>query len=804
MEKVPEAPASAGQPGYMPAWTGWWQQNLSLASGLPGGNFFRQSSDYWVDTWQRSILFLDVLRERGTEHFEHVAQTGPNVLGFDFEIVLDGRKFDRPVNYALVRIVAPTGSVTDARKRPFIVFDPRAGHGPGIGGMKHDSEIGVVLQAGHPCYFVGFLPDPVAGQTIEDVCRAEARFVERVTALHSDAEGKPCLIGNCQAGWQIMMMSAVHPDLVGPVVLAGAPLSYWAGVHGRNPLRYLGGLLGGTWLTSLAGDVGNGIFDGAHLISNFENMNPANTLWKKDYHLYANLDTEAQRFLQFEKWWGSPVLLNAEEMQYIADQLFVGNKLSSGEIFMSDGVRIDLRNIKSPIVVFCSRGDDITPPQQALGWILDLYDSDDALAAGGQTIVYALHQSIGHLGIFVSAKVAKKEHEEFARTMDLIDALPPGLYEAVFTEKSPKTAHAELVDGDYLVQFQRRGVDDIREFGRNDADDDRRFATVARVSEVNQGAYRTFVSPLVQAMVTEPAAEWLRRLHPHRIRYEIFSDRNPLMQPVRHWAEIIRASRRPVAPDNFFLAVQEAVSDCIVDVLDRYRDLRDHATEAFFLRFYGSPAVQALAGMCSDQATARLHVGRDVAREACAASRIGALEAKFEHGSLVEAGLRALLYVNLGHPDHLADERVFATLRHLRQNLPECCQLGLLSFKEILRDQYLLLRRDEERALAAIPGFLPDEPAQQRLVLDAVRSAAEAAGEPPEPVKQRLARVAALFGTGGAAAAAPGDTRGGNEIGTPLKDVSKLPVGRMDQSSPDGQRRPDDEAVRLSRRGAAE
>ena len=82
---------------------------------------------------------------------------------------------------------------------------------------------------------------------------------------------------------------------------------------------------------------------------------------------------------------------------------------SSGEMFMSDGVRIDLRNIKSPIVVFCSWGDDITPPQQALGWVLDLYDSDEALAAGGQTIVYALHQSIGHLGIFVSSQGATKE-----------------------------------------------------------------------------------------------------------------------------------------------------------------------------------------------------------------------------------------------------------------------------------------------------------------------------------------------------------------------------------------------------------
>ena len=276
--------------------------------------------------------------------------------------------------------------------------------------MKHDSEIGVALRAGHPCYFVGFLPKPVPGQTIGDVCRAEAQFVERVQALHPQAEGKPCLICNCQAGWQIMIMSAICPDVPGPIVLAGTPLSYWAGVRGKNPMRYTGGLLGGTWLTSLAGDIGNGIFDGAHLVANFESLHPSNTYWKKAYHLYSKVDTEAPRYLEFEKWWGSPVLLTSDEMETISNDLFVGNKLTSGALHTPDGIRVDLRNIKSPIVVFCSWGDDITPPQQALGWILDLYETEREIVAAGQTIVYCLHQSIGHLGIFVSGKVATKEH----------------------------------------------------------------------------------------------------------------------------------------------------------------------------------------------------------------------------------------------------------------------------------------------------------------------------------------------------------------------------------------------------------
>ncbi|MGZ9130569.1 MAG: DUF3141 domain-containing protein, partial [Candidatus Binatia bacterium] len=342
------------------------------------------------------------MRQRSERYAQHAAKTAPHVLKFECDLVVDGRKLQKPVNYALVRIRPPEGVTIDSKKRPLVVVDPRAGHGPGIGGFKADSEIGVAMKAGHPCYFIGFLPEPMPGQTIEDVAHAEAQFLERVIALHPQADGRPAVIGNCQAGWAVMIVAAMRPDLVGPVILAGAPLSYWTGVRGENPMRYTGGLVGGTWITALTGDLGAGKFDGAWLVTNFENLNPSNTYWTKNYNLYSKVDTEAPRYLEFEQWWGGHVLLNAEEMQFIADKLFVGNKLATGDLTLQDGTRIDLRNIRTPIVVFCSKGDNITPPQQALGWILDLYASVDDIRANGQTIVYSVHENIGHLGIIVS------------------------------------------------------------------------------------------------------------------------------------------------------------------------------------------------------------------------------------------------------------------------------------------------------------------------------------------------------------------------------------------------------------------
>jgi hypothetical protein len=706
----------------------------------------RHALEYWVDAWQRSVLFLDVLRQRGNNYLERAAQQVPHVLQFQFEPVMDGRALARPVNYGLVRILPPPGVTIDPRKRPFIVFDPRAGHGPGIGGMKSDSEIGVALKAGHPCYFVGFTPTPMPGQAVGDVCRAEALFIEKVIALHPEAEGRPVLIGNCQAGWQILITSAIRPDLVGPIMVAGSPLSYWAGVRGKNPMRYLGGMLGGTWLTALAGDLGNGIFDGAYLVNNFEELDPANTYWKKSYNVHSKIDTEPPRFLEFEKWWGSPVLLNAAEMQSIADELFVGNKLTSGELYTAEGIRVDLRNIRSPIIVFCSWGDNITPPQQALGWILDLYDRDEEIAANGQTIIYALHQSIGHLGIFVSAKVATKEHREFAQTMDLIDVLPPGLYEAVMTERGPETDHPELISGNYVVRFERRTLSQIRALGGNDADDDRQFATVARVSEVNLGLYRTFLSPIARMMANEQTAEWLRRMHPVRLRFEAFSDRNPLLRPIAQLADAVRANRWRTSEDNPFVAVERAVSQHAIDALNGYRDARDQFVENAFMGIYGSPLLQAMVGLRSDAATARRRIGRDLAHEAAASKAIAALDAQMAQGGVAEGTIRAMGYIGFGRPVKAVDERGFNLLRHMRESRAESARMSVAHFKEVVREQVLALQLNEERAIATLPQLLAKGTTEELTsALALIRRIAEIGGTPTGEVKDRLERVQAMF-----------------------------------------------------------
>ncbi len=698
--------------------------------------------EYLRDAWQRSVLFLDVLRQRGNTYRERQQETAPHVLDFDAELVLDGRTLARPVNYALVRIAPPANVPTDPAKRAFVVVDPRAGHGPGIGGMKAESEIGVALEDGHPCYFIGFLPEPLPGQTIEDVWNAEAEFIREVAKRHFEG-GKPVVIGNCQAGWQTAIMAATHPEVPGPLLLAGAPLSYWAGVRGKNPLRYLGGMLGGTWLTSLAGDLGGGKFDGANLVANFESLDPANTYFDNPYNVYSKVDTEAERFLDFETWWGSPVLMNAGEMQWIADNLFVGNKLTSGELRTSDGVQIDLRNIQSPIVVFCSWGDNITPPQQALGWITDLYPTDRDLIANGQTIVYAIHETVGHLGIFVSGKIAAREHDEFASAMDMIDLMPPGLYEAVIDEVADDTANRDLVQGRYLFRLEPRTLDDIRKLGGNDPGDELKFAAVDRLSAINRRLYATYARPFVGAITPPAFGDWARKMHPNRMRFAIFADENPAMRLVAQTAEQIRKSRQPAAEDNPFIAAEKSLAKAISGTLTAFGQARDTMTEQLFHYTYGSPLLQALVGIEPDSAEAK-PAPRNPAREKVLSEKREELEKQFEEGGAVEAALRAIAFVLKGQG--AADERSYAVIKALHDAQLAGRPRTQGQLKKVLRGQSMLLRLDEKRAIAALPKLLPKSAEEKAKLFRAIQRVVAAQGELKAEGKRRLARIEKLFG----------------------------------------------------------
>lgn len=538
---------------------------------------FKMAAEYQRDVFERSMLFFDVLRLRANNMLEHERAGLPLLLAFKYDVLMDARQFSAPVNYSLLKVTEADGcclsDCLDANLPPVVILDPRAGHGPGIGGFKSDSEVGVALRRGHPVYFVSFFPEPVPGQTLADVLHSLRQFVEEVSRRHP---GKPpILYGNCQAGWAVALLSADCQGVVGPAVLNGSPLSYWAGDSGINPMRISGGLLGGAWLTHLMADLGFGRFDGAWLAQNFENLKPEKAICAKYADLFRNVDTEEARFLEFERWWNGFYFLSREEMLAIVENLFIGNKLEKGEFRICDGCYADLRNLHNPLVIFASYGDNITPPHQALGWIPAVYTDTDDLKRAGQRIVYLTNPHVGHLGIFVSAAVALKEHRAILESLKAIEALPPGLYQMLIVTGE---GHEEAG-----VRFEEQTVESLHPFKTQSG-----FERVRLISEFNEALYRNFVSPWVRAFATPLTATVIEKQHPMRLSRYVFSEAvNPGMNIIRLVASFVRASRTGPLPSDHPLLVEEAKAFAAAgEIVRRGRELRDAALEGTFSRAF--------------------------------------------------------------------------------------------------------------------------------------------------------------------------------------------------------------------------
>jgi pimeloyl-ACP methyl ester carboxylesterase len=698
---------------------------------------------YAVDFAQRSVLLWDTLRQRGNNFVEHTRAGLPPVLHFDYEMVLDGRTLEHPVNYALVRIVPPEGVKVDTKRRPYIIIDPRAGHGPGIGGFKDDSQVGVALRDGHPVYFVIFFPVPEPHQTMLDVCNAEQQFVHRVRELHPDAL-KPAIVGNCQGGWAAMMLAAANPDDTGPIVINGAPMSYWGGAwsegEGDNPMRYAGGLLGGTWLASLTSDLGGGKFDGAWLVENFENLNPANSFWDKYYHVFANADTEPPRFLEFERWWGGFYLMNREEIEWITQNLFVGNKLWSGAVETGQGGVFDLREMKVPIILFASMGDNITPPQQAFNWIADVYGSTDEIKSRGQVIVGLLHQDIGHLGIFVSGKVAKKEHAQIVSVMQSIEALPPGLYGMQINEQ--KAADGKTT---YDVSFVERRLEDILpRLNRFERADEKPFEAVSAVSEFNQRAYELFARPLIEAMSNEYSAKLGREFHPLRFQRWAISDLNPWLWWLGPTAATIKQQRQAVPADSPLRQTEKMMAELTSASLDYYRALRDAISEAAFFQIYGNLFSLYLADKREEQVQPGAADPRQLPFVKDALASI-------DQGGYAEALARvAFLLARKGEPLPLSRVQLKQELIGDYQDLLPAISMD--QARRIRGRQELIVRYEPEKAIESLPTLLTEGADRDRLITLLDRFMADERVQSIKPLPEQVAMLERIRGLVGAGA----------------------------------------------------
>ena len=190
-------------------------------------------------------------------------------------------------------------------------------------------------------------------------------------------------------------------------------------------------------------------------------------------------------------------------------------------------------------------------------------------------------------------------------------------------------------------------------------------------------------------------------MHPLRLQYELFSDANPMMAAVGVMADRVRNNRKPVTPDNPFIASQENFSRQMVAALDAWRGVSEAVAERTFLTVYGSPTLQATAGIDPSSTRPLRRAGKNPLHRELLQKRIAELKARIPAGGLRQAVVRGLLYA--GMPRASVDERGFEAVRRIRKAHAD---MPLLEFKTMVREQFYILLIDTEAALAAIPSML--------------------------------------------------------------------------------------------------
>ena len=391
--------------------------------------------------------------------------------------------------------------------------------------------------------------------------------------------------------------------------------------------------------------------------------------------------------------------MNTEEIHFIVDSLFIGNELEQGLLRLDEEKIINLKNFKDPILVFASGGDNITPPPQELNWIKKVYGSVDEIKSHGQVIVYMVHEKVGHLGIFVSGKVARREHRGIIGSVDMLEYLSPGLYEMI-VEGNPSQPWLD----DYDVHFEPRTMEDILELD-DGLKDEEAFLPVNTISRINDGMYRTFLSPWVRAGISDTTAETIRQMHPLRVERYMFSNLNPFMQPVKLWAEAVKSYRQPVSAGNPFLAMETVFSEAVQTGLNYYRVMRDLTQEFWFKSLYGTPWMKWLFGpleQAGQKRSAAQKIDRKTRHRRKAWAQMAAVE-----GGFVEAMVR--IFIAVAGANRNLDKRQFAFAEKIIKTNSRLSRPAADHYKVMIKEQARVLELDEKLALEGLAKLLPTQ-----------------------------------------------------------------------------------------------
>ncbi len=281
-------------------------------------------------------------------------------------------------------------SVGDDDVVPTLVFPPLAGHASCIIDKKGQSQVQLCLKTGlTKLYTFDWLSATKAAKDTTEADRLD--FITRAVDLIAGPEGTVNIVGNCQGGWEAALWTAMHPERVNTLVVAGAPIDTGAGDGLAKKLMPILMPGGNMVLYKAMVKANGGIWPGINSVMGFIAMHPV-THVAEHLKVYGHVhDREyLDHFSEFYDWYLYPISLPGQLYLWAVEHLFVKNEMFKGELEVA-GQTVSLRSITCPLFLLGGEEDDITPWQQ-------VHNMRDAV---GSSLVRWYLAPGGHIGLFI-------------------------------------------------------------------------------------------------------------------------------------------------------------------------------------------------------------------------------------------------------------------------------------------------------------------------------------------------------------------------------------------------------------------
>jgi poly(3-hydroxyalkanoate) synthetase len=280
---------------------------------------------------------------------------------------------------------------------PTLVLPPQAGHDSCIVDYSAaQSQMQTILATGlerlYALDWIG-VTQKTKNATIDD-------YLHEVDVAVHHAGDHVNLVGDCQGGWLAAIYTALYPERINTLTIAGAPIDFHAGdaviydsvrALADDDLSFFHGLVA----------TGDGVLKGEYLLGGFIVIKPENEVGKQ-LQLLANVRDRrhVERYRAFEDWFKHTQDIAGPFYLWLVEHLFRDNELIRGTLRIGEQT-VDLGRIACPVNLLAGANDHITPPEQ-------VFALADAVSTPAKEITRRT-TSGGHLGLFMGTE-ALRDH----------------------------------------------------------------------------------------------------------------------------------------------------------------------------------------------------------------------------------------------------------------------------------------------------------------------------------------------------------------------------------------------------------